>query len=94
LFVSARIVIEERETAVTLPPGALVTFAGIEKVVTVKEGKAIERTVTSGRRGSGWVEVVSGLAAGEAVVSEPGGLRTGQPVQVVGEAPPATAAVP
>jgi multidrug efflux pump subunit AcrA (membrane-fusion protein) len=36
--------------------------------------------VTTGRRGADWVEIVSGLSAGEVVVLEPAGLRTGQPV--------------
>lgn len=92
LFVSARIVVNEREEGVTIPPGALITFAGIEKVVTVKDGKALERTVTSGRRGTDWIEIVAGLSAGDSVVSEPGGLRTGQAVTTDDDGVPVTAA--
>jgi multidrug efflux pump subunit AcrA (membrane-fusion protein) len=43
---------------------------------------ASERTVVTGRRGSGWIEIVSGLKAGEIVVVDPGNLRTGQPLIV------------
>jgi multidrug efflux pump subunit AcrA (membrane-fusion protein) len=82
LFARARIVVNEREPGVTVPGNALVTFAGLEKVVVVKDGKAMEKTVATGRRGPDWVEIVSGLAPGEAVVLEPGGLRTGQAVTV------------
>lgn len=80
LFVRAQIVVNEGEQAVSVPVDALITFAGLEKVVTVKDGKAAERPVTTGRRGPGWVEIASGLAAGERVVLDPAGLRTGQAV--------------
>src|SRR5437867_1729037 len=63
-----------------LPAGALIVFAGIEKVVLARDGKASERTVVTGRRAPGWVEIVSGLKPGELVVVDPGNLRTGQPV--------------
>jgi RND family efflux transporter MFP subunit len=82
LFVRAEIVTRERDPGLAVPAGALIVFAGIEKVVLAKDGKASERTVVTGRRGAGWIEVVSGLKAGEAVVVDPGNLRTGQPVIV------------
>jgi RND family efflux transporter MFP subunit len=82
LFARAEIVVNEREDGLSVPAHALITFAGIDKVVVVKDGKALEKTVTIGRRGSDWVEIVAGLAAGEAVVLEPVGLRSGQPVTV------------
>jgi multidrug efflux pump subunit AcrA (membrane-fusion protein) len=44
--------------------------------------------VATGRRGADWVEIVSGVKAGEKVVVDPGNLRTGQPVSVA--APSAT----
>lgn len=80
LFVRAHIVVNESEPAVSVPADALTTFAGLEKIITVKDGKAVERAVTTGRRGADWVEIVSGLAAGEPVVLDPAGLRMGQPV--------------
>jgi len=80
LFARARIIVNEREEGLSVPASALVTFAGLEKVVVVQDGKAREKSVTTGRRGSDWVEVTSGLAAGELVVLSPGGLRSGQPV--------------
>lgn len=90
-FVRADIVIKERDEGLTVPPAALITFAGFEKVVAVREGKAVEKNVTTGRRGADWLEIVSGLNPGEVVVLNPGNLRTGDPVTVTGSAgPPAT----
>jgi len=82
LFARAQIVVAPNEPALCIPQAALTTFAGLEKVVVVEEGKALEKVVTTGRRKEGWVEVLSGLAAGEKVVLNPSGLRTGSPVVV------------
>lgn len=89
-FVSAEIIVNEREDGLTVPAEALVVFAGLEKVVTVREGKALEKPVVTGRRGAGWVEILSGINAGEPVVLRPGNLRTGEPVMIgePGQAPP------
>jgi RND family efflux transporter MFP subunit len=91
LFARAQIVIAEKDQGLTVPPAALVTFAGLEKVVLVKGGRAIERTVVTGRRGDGWIEILSGLAAGDEVALEPAGLRTGQAVRAADPAAAATA---
>jgi multidrug efflux pump subunit AcrA (membrane-fusion protein) len=65
---------------VTVPAKALVTFAGIEKVIVVQNGKAQEKPVATGRRGDDWVEIVKGVEVGEKVILDPGNLQTGQPV--------------
>jgi RND family efflux transporter MFP subunit len=82
LFVRAEIVVNASEQALSVPANAIVTFAGLEKVVVVKDGKALEKNVTTGRRRGDVVEIVSGLSGGEMVVLNPGGLRTGQSVTV------------
>jgi len=88
LFVRAVIVLYE-EPAITIPSEALVTFAGIEKVIAVEDGKVRERTVVTGRRVNGWIEITRGLNAGDSVVLAPGNLRTGQTVKIVpGDAAP------
>lgn len=79
-FVRAEIVVNEREAAIVVPDPSLIVFAGLEKVVVANDGKVTEKAVTTGRRGTDWVEIISGLKAGEVVVLEPAGLRTGQPV--------------
>src|SRR5204862_1870669 len=51
-FVRAEIVTNQTATAATVPASAIVTFAGIEKVIVVENGKAMEKAVTTGRRGT------------------------------------------
>src|SRR5438034_7964336 len=79
-FVRAEIITNQSSTAVTVPPTALVTFAGIDKVIIVENGKALEKTVTVGRRGSDWIEIKAGLNVGQSVVVDPGNLQSGQSV--------------
>jgi RND family efflux transporter MFP subunit len=83
-FAQAEIVLEAAEPAVLVPAAAVVTFAGIDKVIGVEAGKAVEKRVRLGRRSGEQVEVVDGVKAGEAVVLEPGNLVGGQPVKVLG----------
>jgi len=68
---------------VLVPSSAIVSFAGIEKVVGVEEGKAVEKRVKTGRRAGEQVEIVDGVKPGESVVLEPGNLVTGETVRVV-----------
>lgn len=82
-FVRAEIIINDRDEGLAVPPAALITFAGLEKAIVVQNDKALEKIITTERRGPDWVEVTSGLKAGELVVVEPGNLRTGQPVRIV-----------
>ena len=82
-FARAEIVTNSGDVAVTVPANAVVTFAGIEKVITVEDGKAKEKPITTGRRAETWTEVLSGVNVGEAVVLDPGNLQSGQAVNVV-----------
>lgn len=88
-FARASIVTETEAPAVTVPTAAVRAFAGLEKVFVVKDGKADERTVTVGKRTTSWVEIVRGVAEGETVVLNPGGLQNQQPVTVEAAAKPA-----
>ncbi|HEV8139952.1 MAG TPA: efflux RND transporter periplasmic adaptor subunit [Pyrinomonadaceae bacterium] len=81
-FVKAEIVTDQASTAATVPPSAIVTFAGIEKVITIEGGKAVEKVVMTGRRGQDWVEIKSGVNVGQAVIVNPGNLQSGQAVAV------------
>jgi multidrug efflux pump subunit AcrA (membrane-fusion protein) len=66
-----------------VPERAIVTFAGVHKVVLVVDGKAEEREVELGERQDGLVEIVRGLAETDTLVAEPTGtLVTGVPVSV------------
>jgi RND family efflux transporter MFP subunit len=82
-FAHAEIVTNDAKMAVTVPNNAIVTFAGIEKVIIVQNGKALERPITTGRRGTEFTEVVAGINVGEKVVVDPGNLQSGQAVEVV-----------
>lgn len=83
-FVQARIIVGQR-TVLTVPRTALVTFAGLQKVILVDDGKAVERPVTAGDVRGESIEIVTGLREGEQVVEEPGSLQQGQPVRVAPE---------
>jgi RND family efflux transporter MFP subunit len=89
-FARAEIQTESGGDSLVVPASSLVLFAGIEKVITVKQGKALERPVTSGRRAGEAVEILSGLEAGESVVVKPGNLTTGASVEVVSGGVPAS----
>ena len=69
LFVSAHVAVEEGQAAVAVPETALQTVGGHD-VVFVRSADGYDaREVKIGRRGDGWVEVTSGLSAGEEYVS-------------------------
>ncbi len=75
-YVTGKVTLDDKPLA-----DAIVTFAGIQKVFTVKDGKAAETSVVVGRRSDDWV-VVEGLPANTPVVLAPGNLVSGQPVTV------------
>lgn len=80
-FVRAEIITDNNSVAIAVPTKAIVTFAGIEKVIVAQNGKAVEKPVTTGRRISEWTEV-AGVNVGDAVIVEPGNLQSGQPIDV------------
>jgi len=81
-FARAEIVTRSSEPAVVVPAAAIVRFAGLEKVMGVESGKAVEKRVRTGRRAGDRIEIVDGVAAGDPVVLNPGNLVGGQPVKV------------
>jgi RND family efflux transporter MFP subunit len=82
-FARAEIVTDDRGMSLTVPTRAIINFAGVEKIIIVKDGKAVEKSITTRRRTTEWTEVVSGVTVGEAVILEPGNLQSGQAVTVV-----------
>jgi RND family efflux transporter MFP subunit len=81
-FAKADIVVAGDVRVVTLPVAAVITFAGVEKVLGVEKGRTVEVRVQTGRPYGNRVEIVSGLAAGAQVVDKPGNLTAGQAVTV------------
>lgn len=82
-FARAELVTDDAGMGVVVPSDAVVTFAGIEKVILVQNGKAQEKQVTTGRRVGELTEILAGVNVGDSVVVEPGNLQSGQAVQVV-----------
>ena len=88
-FARAEIVTDSGQDSLVVPGSSVVVFAGIEKVITVKEGKALEQPVTTGRRTGDSIEVLSGLTDGASVVVKPGSLQTGAAVEIASGPTPA-----
>ena len=81
-FARVEIMTEVSQPVVTVPSTAIIVFAGVEKVLVVRQGKTAEVRVTTGRRLGPEVEVVEGLKRGDPVVTVPGNLTGGQAVTV------------
>ncbi len=84
-FFAKGAVLTRRDEAVTFVPAEAVTyFVGITKVFVVTDGKAEERLVKPAARQGGWVEILEGVKAGEAVaITNLPQLFNGAPVTVV-----------
>ena len=77
------IVFETRE-GLGVPSASILDRGGKPTVFVAQEGKAFAREVQTGFQNDGWTEILSGLAAGETVVTEgQTQLRDGLPVEVL-----------
>jgi len=79
-FARGEIVTEGSQPVIRIPAASLVTFAGVEKVLVVRQGKIVEVRVQTGRRANDSIEIVTGLKPGESVVLQPGNLAPGETV--------------
>lgn len=71
------------ETALVIPETAVLTFAGLSKVVLVRDGKVAEQIIELGEKADGMVEVRSGLTAEDVIVANPtAALTTGTAVTI------------
>jgi RND family efflux transporter MFP subunit len=70
LFGEAEIVVDPDAQALAVPESAVREFAGVEKVWTIENGKAVEKPIRSGRRENGYVEILDGLSPGTMVASD------------------------
>ncbi len=77
-FTRTEIVIASAEPVLCVPRSAIVTFAGIEKVFVIKDGRIIERTIRTGRVSGSWMEVLEGLKAGDEIAGEAAGIAEAQ----------------
>ena len=82
-FVRSDVVVNEKASGLFVPRSAVITFAGIQKIFLIQQGKAVEKEVKLGRESAGQVEVFGPVKAGEMIVVDPGTLRNGQPVEII-----------
>jgi HlyD family secretion protein len=73
MTVSVNVEVARRADAVAVPADAVRDAGGAAWVLAVQEGRAVRREVKLGVRGAGLVEILDGLAAGQAVVSPAAG---------------------
>ncbi len=93
MFARVRLITRNEQDALVLPEQAIVPQGEEQFVFRVVDGKAVRTKVGVGQRRDGQVEIVSGLAAGDLVVSAGQlKLRDGIPVAVAEGAAPAKAA--
>jgi membrane fusion protein (multidrug efflux system) len=90
MFVRTRIILEERPGALSIPEEAIVPVGADQYVFRVVDGRAQRTRVATGQRRAGQVEIVSGLAPDDVVITA-GQLkvRDGSMVATVGAKPPA-----
>jgi multidrug efflux pump subunit AcrA (membrane-fusion protein) len=70
-------------TALLIPKSAIITFAGVQKIMLVQDGKAKEQRVELGREADDLVEIRTGLSATDQIVAKPpASLTSGTPVQI------------
>jgi RND family efflux transporter MFP subunit len=81
-FARAEIVTSSSQKALMVPTASVVTFAGIDRVFTVKGDVAAEKRVKTGRHTAAGVEILEGIAAGDNVVVNPGNMTDGEKVLV------------
>jgi RND family efflux transporter MFP subunit len=68
-FATGRISVGEQQAVTFVPAAAVVSFAGVKKVFTVKDGMAVENEVVTGETDQGLVQIVSGLRGTPEVVT-------------------------
>jgi membrane fusion protein, multidrug efflux system len=85
MFVRTRLIVSQRQNALTVPEEALVPVGADQYVYRVVDGKAQRVKIRAGVRRAGTVEVIEGLAPGDTVVTAGQlKLRDGVPVAVGG----------
>ena len=92
MFGRFRIDYDQRADVLTVPRLALLDDEGEPAVYVARDAVAVRTPVELGHADAGFVEIRSGLAAGDqVVVAGKAALRDGSAVQVIGAEPPAVA---
>ena len=83
MFANLSVVVAAKAGVVAVPVEAVTEGSG-HAVFVVRDGKAVKREVVEGARTEAYVEIKSGLAAGESVVTFGlYGLKDGSPVEIL-----------
>ena len=89
-FATGNILTRVEENVTLVPVDALVTFAGVTKVFTIENGKAVEKKIETGQRVGDNVEILAGLKGSVPVVLQgKNRLAIGTPVSVSAATQPA-----
>ena len=81
-FARAEIIVSSGQRALMVPPSSIVNFAGVDRVFVVKDGKASEKRIRTGRHMETGVEVLGGIDTGDSVVINPGNMKDGETVAI------------
>jgi membrane fusion protein (multidrug efflux system) len=68
LFGEAELIVDPDSQTIVVPRSAVSRFAGVEKVWTVTNGIASQRTVRTGREDGSRIEIIAGLKVGDVLV--------------------------
>jgi membrane fusion protein (multidrug efflux system) len=81
LFVTAELQLDKKETELYVPASAVCNRGDVAAVFAIRGGKVCEQIVSLGEREASRVRILTGLAAGDVVVTAPDGLHDNDPVQ-------------
>ncbi|HLT40506.1 MAG TPA: efflux RND transporter periplasmic adaptor subunit [Enhygromyxa sp.] len=84
-FVRARVLLERREAATSVPSKAVFELEGKRFAYVLREGKARRVAVEVGLEGGDRTEIIAGLAAEDRVLIDATGITEGLPIKPMGE---------
>ncbi len=82
LFAEAEVHVDPQAQAMVVPREAISSFAGVQKVWTVRDGQSQQQTIQSGRRNAQYIEIIGGLAEGDSIVADAARGRAGPVVAI------------
>jgi RND family efflux transporter MFP subunit len=74
--VNAEIVTDRKERAIVVPEQSVVLRPAGKVVYVLEDNRAVQRVVETGVRTDGWVEIITGLSAGETLAADGAGFLT------------------
>jgi len=84
MYANLNVIINTKDNVLVVPYSALSTNNDVTSCYTVRDGRAVRTTVTTGIRESDRVEILTGLKAGDILVVRGQGLLSdGTPVRIV-----------